>query len=341
MAVLQCGVEGGNMRRASSAVSVALVLGFLGVVTPAAAQRRQSASVPAGTEIRIRLNGQLDTGEAQAGQTFTGTISQPVVAGGKTVFAKGTRVDGRVVEAVSSGRLKRPASITLELTSIGGRAAGTEPLRIDGKSHLLRNAALIGGGAGAGAVIGGIAGGKKGAAIGAAVGAGAGTATAYLTGKNEIVLPAEAEIPFVAGSGAATTASTAPSSRASTQKKSTAYTGGSGGNTAGSAMGAVAEALEFSDHDRGIIRNYFQAQRGNLPPGLAKRGGRLPPGLERQLRKNGTLPPGLQKRIEPFPDELTRQLPRIPGGYSRVILAGRALLLDRNHKILDLMAVIQ
>ncbi len=317
------------MRRPTLAVSMVLAL-WLVAVAPATvvAQKRQGVSVPAGTEIKVRLIDQLDTGEAKAGQTFSGTISQPVVAGGKTVFAKGTKVDGRVIEAVSSGRLKRPASITLELTSIGGRAASTEPLRIDGKSHLLRNVALIGGGAGAGAVVGGIAGGKKGAAIGAAVGAGAGTATAYLTGKNEIVLPAETQIPFLTGSGTAATTSTA-------------YTGGSGGGTAGSAMAQSAESLVFSDRDRGVIRNYFQTQTSNLPPGLAKRGGKLPPGLERQLRKNGTLPPGLQKRVQPFPNDLSRQLARVPGGYSRVILAGKAMLLDRNNKILDLVAVFQ
>ena len=330
------------MRRPILAVSMVWALWLL-AFAPAAAgvQKRQSVSVPTGTEIKVRLIHQLDTGEAKAGQTFSGTISQPVVAGGTTVFAKGTKVGGRVIEAVSSGRLKRPASITLELTSIGGRAVSSEPLHIDGKSHLLRNVALIGGGAGAGAVVGGIAGGKKGAAVGAAIGAGAGTATAYLTGKNEIVLPAEAEIPFVMGSGTAATTSTAFSSQPAAQKKSTAYTGGSGGGTAGSAMAQSAESLVFSDRDRGVIRNYFQTQSSNLPPGLAKRGGRLPPGLERQLRKNGTLPPGLQKRVQPFPDDLSRQLPRVPIGYSRVILAGKALLLDRNNKILDLVAVFQ
>jgi len=308
------------------------------------AQKRQSASVPAGTEIKVRLIDQLDTGEAKAGQTFSGTVSQAVVSGGKTVLAKGTNVSGRVVEAVSSGRLKRPASITLELTQVGGRAVRTEPLRIDGKSHLLRNVALIGGGAGAGALIGGIAGGKKGAAIGAAVGAGAGTATAFITGKNEIVLPSEAEIPFVMGGAAAAGSSTASGSQPAARESAEAYTGDSGGGVGGGAKTQVAraaEALIFSDHDRDIIQNYFRTQRSNLPPGLAKRGGKLPPGLERQLQRNGTLPPGLQKRVQPFPQDLTGQLPRIPGGYSRVILAGRALLLDRNNKILDLMAVIQ
>jgi hypothetical protein len=318
-------------------------------VTPVmgTAQKRSTTSIPAGTEIKIRLIDELDTGKAEAGQTFTGTVSQPVVAGGQTVLAKGAKVSGRVIEAVSSGRLKGPASITLELTQVGGRAVRTDALRVDGKSHLLRNVALIGGGAGAGAIIGGLAGGKKGAAIGAAVGAGAGTATAYVTGKNEIVLPAEAEIPFIMG-GAATAGSSAPvtasRSKSATRKSAEAYAGDSGGEVGGGVRDQVArtaQALIFSDHDRGVIRDYYQTQRANLPPGLAKRGGRLPPGLERQLRKNGTLPPGLQKRVQPFPQELNERLPSIPGGYSRVILAGKALLLDRNNKILDLMAVFR
>ncbi len=331
------------MRRLILTISTGLALWLLAVApVTVVAQKRQSAAVPAGTEIKVRLTDQLDTGEAKAGQTFSGTVAQSVVAGGRTVFAKGTKVDGRVTEAVSSGRLKRPASITLQLTSIGGRAVSSEPLRIDGKSHLLRNVALIGGGAGAGAVAGGIAGGKKGAAIGAAVGAGAGTATAYITGKNEIVLPAEVEIPFV--TGGSVTSLAASRSKPAAQEAAKSIVGDTGRTPSGSAVSQAAQAagaLIFSDHDRNIIRSYFQTQRANLPPGLAKRGGKLPPGLEKQLRKNGTLPPGLQKRIEPFPADLNSQLPKIPGGYSRVILAGRALLLDRNHKILDLMAVFQ
>jgi hypothetical protein len=79
----------------------------------------------------------------------------------------------------------------------------------------------------------------------------------------------------------------------------------------------------------------------SMPTGLAKRHGNLPPGLERQLEKSGTLPPGLQKRVEPFAGELNSQLPRLPTGYSRVILAGKALILDRNNKILDLMSLVR
>jgi len=259
------------------------------------------------------------------------------VVGGQTVLARGAKVTGRVTEVVSSGRLKRPASITLELTSLR-----TEPLRIDGKSHLVRNVALIGGGAAAGALIGGVAGGKKGAAVGAAVGAGAGTATAYMTGKNEIVLPTETVLPFVVGGAPAVRTATTTAVRAEPQVAEAAepYRGEERVGAVQQAR-VAAQAVIFSDGDRQLIRNYYGGGRG-LPPGLAKKG-RLPPGLAKQLRRNGTLPPGLQKRYnaEPFPVELNQQLPRLPSGYSRILIAGRAVILDRNHNVLDIMAVIR
>lgn len=307
--------------------------------------KQRSVVIPSGTEVQVRLAAQLDTGEAKAGQTFTGTVAEPVVVGGQTALARGAKVSGRVAEAVSSGRLKRPASITLELTSVS-----TQPLRIDGKSHLVRNAELIGGGAAAGAVIGAIAGGKKGAAVGAAVGAGAGTAGAYMTGKKEIVLPAETLLTFVVA-GAGSTSGSAVKTAGNREGEETPQQGESyregrrtdkirsydadDDDSAGRSGGGLPV---FSTRDQRLIRSYF-ADTSNLPPGLAKRGGNLPPGLERQLQRNGTLPPGLQKRVQPFPENLSSKLPRLPAGYSRVILAGKAMILDRNSKILDLMAL--
>jgi hypothetical protein len=327
------------MRRLACVVATAVGLCLLGAATGGhAGQKRQTAvAIPAGTAIEVRLDNQLDTGETQSGQTFTGTVTQPVVVGGKTLLAKGATVKGQVTEVVSSGRLKRPASITLVLSSVS-----TQPLQIDGKSHLLRNVALIGGGAAAGAAVGGATGGKKGAAIGTAVGAGAGTATAFLTGKQEIVLPAETVLPFVAGSGATASAPATTARAASSASK--APEGGQAYRDT-DARGSVERAGEmvqvvFTDRDRQLIHGYYSGGKG-LPPGLAKRGGKLPPGLEKQLRKNGTLPPGLQKKVEPFPADLTRQLSPLPSGLSRVMVAGRAIIMDRNHKILDLFTMVQ
>ena len=160
-------------------------------------------SINPGTEIQVQLLGQLDTGKTEAGQEFSATLAQPVRLDNGMIWPTGTEVKGKVVEVVSSGRLSRPASITLQLTQIGNSPIETQTEQIDGQSHAGRNVALIGGIAAIGAVLGGIAGGGKGAVIGAAAGAGAGTATAAATGKQEIVLRAETPLTFVVAGNAA------------------------------------------------------------------------------------------------------------------------------------------
>ena len=160
-------------------------------------------SINAGTEIQVRLLGQLDTGKTEPGQEFSATLGQPVRLDNGMVWPIGTEVKGKVVEVVSSGRLSRPASITLQLTQIGNSPIETQTEQIHGQSHAGRNVALIGGIAAVGAVLGGVAGGGKGAVIGATAGAGAGTATAAATGKQEIVLRAETPLTFVVAGNAA------------------------------------------------------------------------------------------------------------------------------------------
>ena len=62
--------------------------------------------------------------------------------------------------------------------------------------HKKRNLILIGGGAGTGASIGAIAAGGFGALVGAAAGGVAGTATAVITGKKNVSVPAETLMTF-------------------------------------------------------------------------------------------------------------------------------------------------
>lgn len=96
--------------------------------------------------------------------------------------------------------------------------------------------------------------------------------------------------------------------------------------------------IVFSSRERDIIRDYYQDQYSNLPPGLAKRGGNLPPGLQKHLERDGTLPPGLQKRVQPFPYELERRLPRLPDEYRRVTLGVDILIVDRRtQRIMDIV----
>jgi len=91
----------------------------------------------------------------------------------------------------------------------------------------------------------------------------------------------------------------------------------------------------YRDHDREVMRGWYNKHNGNLPPGLAKRD-RLPPGLERQLVVRGTLPPGLQKKIQPAPVELVRMLPPPPPYCEHVVIGGSLVLLNRrNFMIVD------
>ena len=167
---------------------------------PAAAPPR-IVTVPAGTVVAVTLGSAINTGTAQSGSTFSGTLAAPLRAGGTDVAPTGSAVQGQVTNVVSSGRLNRPAELSLVLTSItppGGSAynISTTTWSETGASKKKRDVVAIGGGAGLGALVGAIAGHGKGAAIGALVGAGAGTAGAALTGKKEIVLPAETRIDF-------------------------------------------------------------------------------------------------------------------------------------------------
>ena len=157
------------------------------------------ASAPSRTTVNIRLNETISTGSSQAGDRFTGTLDGPLVVGDRIVADSGTQVIGRITEVVSSGRTKTPARLTLRLQSV--HAVSNIPMRtgdltVRAGSDGTRNLLIIGGSAALGSVIGAASGGGKGAIIGAAAGGGAGTLGAYLSGKNEIVLPAETRLTF-------------------------------------------------------------------------------------------------------------------------------------------------
>lgn len=157
-------------------------------------------TIPAGTEIHAVLDTALSSRTNQAGDAFTATLTRPLVAHGQTVVPSHARLRGVIVDARASGRLSKPALLSLTLKSVdvnGSRVdIRTDDLTMEGKSHKKRDVVAVGGGSALGAIIGGIAGGGKGAAIGALAGGGAGTAGAAVTGKKDITLPAESRVTF-------------------------------------------------------------------------------------------------------------------------------------------------
>src|SRR5262247_2763397 len=158
-------------------------------------------NIAAGTKLRVALIDPVSSDKSHAGDQFMASLTEPVIVDGKTVFAKGTKVRGRVVDAKDSGRVKGRASLELTLTQIvrdGHKTINisTKPYSEVAESTKKRDAAVIAGGAGLGAAIGAIAGGGKGAAIGAGVGGGAGTGTVLATKGKEIRFAPEHPLSF-------------------------------------------------------------------------------------------------------------------------------------------------
>jgi len=162
----------------------------------AAGLSAQAARIPAGTNIVVSNNTELNSANATKGQHWSGTLAQDVTVNGRVVATAGSRVRGRVSDVESSGRLSKPGALALEVTSVNGIPVTTDMFARDGEGHTKSNVTKIGGGAAVGALLGGIFGGGKGAAIGALVGGGAGTAGAAATGKKEAKIPAETTMTF-------------------------------------------------------------------------------------------------------------------------------------------------
>jgi len=160
----------------------------------------QKITVPAGTQLTIRLNEGLDSERNQIGDAFHGSLSAPIVINGATVIPSGADVVGRVADVKSAGRFAGSSVLTLELTSVSvsGKTYNiqTNQWSREGNGKGKNTATKVGVGTAAGAVLGGIIGGGRGAAIGAASGAGAGTATAAAKKGQQIKLAPEAVLNF-------------------------------------------------------------------------------------------------------------------------------------------------
>ena len=157
-------------------------------------------TVPAGTELAVRINERIDVKHAVPGEHFTGEIVDPVMRDGTVVIPRRTPVRGRIDEAHRRGHFKGSSVLELRLVSmtLNGYEYGidTHDTVRSKKGKGKRTAGFIGGLTGAGMLIGGIASGGAGLAIGGASGAGAGTLLAGTTGNRDIVIPAESIVHF-------------------------------------------------------------------------------------------------------------------------------------------------
>lgn len=167
----------------------------------APARAPETITLPAGTSIVVRVNSTLSSDKNLAGDTFTGTLDQPIVVNDMVIAERGARVDGKVVESTKAGRVKGTSLLSVALTRIrtsDGQniAISTDPFVREGESSKKADAVKIGVGAAIGAAIGAIAGGGKGAGVGAASGGAAGGGVVLATRGKPVQIDVETKVPF-------------------------------------------------------------------------------------------------------------------------------------------------
>lgn len=157
-------------------------------------------SLPAGTEIQVRLDSDLGSAISHAGDAFTATVARNVFVNGQVVIPREARAEGVVSDAKPLGHFKGGALLSVRLDRVhtrwGSYPVATSSIARAESGKGKRTGLFAGGGAAFGALVGGLAGGGKGAAIGALAGGGAGTAGGAMTGNKQIMLPAETLLTF-------------------------------------------------------------------------------------------------------------------------------------------------
>jgi len=160
-----------------------------------------NVTIPAGTELAIRIDRRISVKTSHAGDTFTGEVQAPVMASdGSAVIPKGADVNGVVAESHRGGHFKGRSVLELRLTSlvVNGTTYPLETADLERttKGKGKRSGAMIGGGAGLAMLVGGVATGGVGLLVGGLVGGGAGTAAAGLTDNRALDIPAESVVNF-------------------------------------------------------------------------------------------------------------------------------------------------
>ncbi|HLM24113.1 MAG TPA: hypothetical protein VK274_03605 [Pyrinomonadaceae bacterium] len=190
---------------------------ILGLTTISFAQRRPTVKrrtttrrvvplVPAGTDLKVRINDTLSSKDSRIGDRFTATVIDP------SRFDE-ARLNGHVSSIQKSGKIKGRTSMNLAFDSVelrdgrrgvlhgyvtrvygddGGKADNEGG--IESGSRTKQSVKRSGIGATVGAIVGGIAGGGKGAAIGLIVGGAGGAGSLAVQGSKELKIESGMEM---------------------------------------------------------------------------------------------------------------------------------------------------
>lgn len=161
--------------------------------------------VPAGTNLKVRLNETLSSKQSRSGDKFTATVMDPV-------RFNEAMVRGHIRSIVQSGKVKGRTTMNLSFDSIaltngkhgpmhgyitkvyGSKASADNEGGVQSESRGNQTVKRTGVGATAGAIIGGLAGGGKGAGIGLLLGGAAGAGSLAIKGGKELKLESGTEM---------------------------------------------------------------------------------------------------------------------------------------------------
>lgn len=175
-------------------------------------------TVPAGTALELRLNNTLSTRSSQPGDSFSATVTAPVLSpNGQVLIPTGSLVLGQVGQATPASGLTGTSSLQLRFqqlrlpdghtaalsasvsgvssssqgvgNTVGNVVQGTPSANQEGGVQQSRTRSTVGdvaAGGAVGALLGALVGGGKGAAIGTAAGAGLGVLLASRAGPLDL-----------------------------------------------------------------------------------------------------------------------------------------------------------
>jgi hypothetical protein len=162
--------------------------------------------VPAGTDLKVRINDTLSSKDSRIGDRFTATVIDP------SRFDE-ARVSGHVSSIQKSGKVKGRTSMNLAfdsvelrdgrkgvlhgyVTRIYGEGAGKADNEggVESGSRTNQTVKRTGIGAAVGGIIGGLAGGGKGAAIGLIIGGAGGAGSLAVKGSKELKIESGTEM---------------------------------------------------------------------------------------------------------------------------------------------------
>ena len=175
-------------------------------ITKRTTTKRVVPLVPAGTDLKVRINDTLSSKESRIGDRFTATVIDP------SRYDE-ARLNGHVSSIQKSGKVKGRTSMNLAFDSIELRDGRRGVLHgyvtrvygddsgkadneggVESSSRTKQTVKRAGIGATVGAIVGGIAGGGKGAAIGLIIGGAGGAGSLAVKGSKELKIESGTEM---------------------------------------------------------------------------------------------------------------------------------------------------